>query len=203
VTTVAEQKNALRARMRTLAGAADPASLAADSRRAVSALLAHEAFSRASALMLYIATRGEPDLAPLIPAALARAKTVALPRMDWDAHTMTPVAIDRPDFPTEVRRHGIAEPAAGPEVPLAELDLVLVPGLAFDSLGFRLGRGAGFYDRFLADLRRARPAGRTDALVVGVCSDAQIVPEVPHDAHDQPVDALLTQSGVRQCRASG
>lgn len=203
MTSVAEQKQALRARMRTLAGAIDPASLAAESRLAVSALLAHDAFARADALMLYIATRGEPDLAPLVPAALARGKAVALPRMEWDARAMTPVAVASPEFPTEVRRHGIVEPAAGPEVPLADLDLVLVPGLAFDSQGFRLGRGAGFYDRFLADLRAARPSRRTAALVLGVCSDAQIVPAVPHDSHDQPVDALLTPLGVRQCRASG
>lgn len=84
---------------------------------------------------------------------------------------------------------GIWEPLPAPErfVSADAFDLVLVPGLAFDLNGGRLGRGAGFYDRFLATLS---PKAR----LVGVALDEQIVEQTPRDAFDLPVDALATPS---------
>lgn len=84
---------------------------------------------------------------------------------------------------------GIWEPAPAPNrlVGPAAFDVVLVPGLAFDLNGGRLGRGAGFYDRFLATL----PA---QTRLVGVALDEQIVDQAPRDAFDLPVDALATPS---------
>ena len=82
-------------------------------------------------------------------------------------------------------RHGIREPAADVSaVPPGEIDLVLVPGLAFDEAGRRLGRGAGYYDRFLAPLSVA---------TVGVAFELQLVPEVPAGSGDVPVGAIVTE----------
>jgi 5-formyltetrahydrofolate cyclo-ligase len=85
----------------------------------------------------------------------------------------------------------VREPAFSSEriVSLEEVDLLLVPGLAFTPEGHRLGRGGGFYDRLLA-LRG--PKTRT----FGVCFDAQMFPQLPLESHDESVDAVLTESGV-------
>ncbi len=88
-------------------------------------------------------------------------------------------------------RFGIREPRAVPgnEGLRGGFDLVVVPGLAFDSLGRRLGQGYGYYDRFLAALART-------AVAVGLAFSWQLVPEVPVDAWDVPVDAVVTEDGI-------
>jgi 5-formyltetrahydrofolate cyclo-ligase len=67
--------------------------------------------------------------------------------------------------------------------------VVIVPGLAFDRSGHRVGYGRGFYDRFLATLR-------PDALTVGICFSVQLVDEVPHGQGDRPVDLVMTEHGL-------
>lgn len=86
--------------------------------------------------------------------------------------------------------YGTREP--GPHAPrIAKEDIqgLLIPGLAFDRSGRRLGRGKGFYDRCLADWNGKK---------VGVCFELQWVPEVPHEAHDQNMDVIVTEAGVWQ-----
>jgi 5-formyltetrahydrofolate cyclo-ligase len=74
-------------------------------------------------------------------------------------------------------------------VPVAEIDMLLVPGLAFSRSGARLGRGGGHYDRLLME-----KAPRT--VVLGVCFEIQLVEEIPWEEHDRAVDAIVTESGV-------
>ena len=83
-------------------------------------------------------------------------------------------------------RFGIREPAGGEAVEPGGIDLVLVPGVAFSRAGVRVGRGAGFYDRFLAG---------TPATRVGVCFREQIVECAKGEAHDVPMDAIVTDGG--------
>jgi 5-formyltetrahydrofolate cyclo-ligase len=77
----------------------------------------------------------------------------------------------------------------GPVIPLHEIDVFLVPGLAFDTGGRRLGNGAGHYDRILA-------SARSDALTVGIAPDLRLVDRVPVDDHDRLVGWLATEEGV-------
>jgi len=99
------------------------------------------------------------------------------------------------EVPVETHPWGMRQPAAsGAVVPPGEIDLFLVPGLAFDRAGNRLGRGGGYYDRALHD-RRA------DAIAVGVCTESRVVAAVPTQAHDRPVDWLATETGVTECAA--
>lgn len=88
-------------------------------------------------------------------------------------------------------KYGLMEPRISPgmEGLRSGFDLVVVPGVAFDSMGRRLGRGYGYYDRFLADL-----AG--SAITIGLAFSRQLLPEVPLDAWDVPVDAVVTEDGV-------
>jgi 5-formyltetrahydrofolate cyclo-ligase len=79
--------------------------------------------------------------------------------------------------------------------------LILVPGLAFSIRGERLGRGAGYYDRFLADLLAfTGPRRREEITLAGVCHDFQIVDRIPTETHDIPVDCLLTGKNAILCR---
>jgi 5-formyltetrahydrofolate cyclo-ligase len=87
---------------------------------------------------------------------------------------------------------GIAEPL--PDKPVLEPDIVLVPLLAFDTAGYRLGYGGGFYDRTLERLRGIKPV-----VAVGIAYDELKVDAVPHHSYDQPLDWVLTPSGPFRC----
>lgn len=100
----------------------------------------------------------------------------------------------------EAGRYGVLEPPEGAVLrPLEEVDLVLVPGLAFDARGNRLGRGGGHYDAAL-------PAGHPGTLLgsrgpqrIGLAYSFQVLPEVPHGSRDRGVDAIVTESGLHWC----
>lgn len=144
----------------------------------------------AGGLLLYAALPGEPDLAALL-ADPPRGTTVLLPRVEGDA--VVPV-VHRAGDALVVGAHGVAEPA-GPAAPDAAVDVVVLPGVAFDAEGWRLGRGGGHYDRLLA---RLGPR----VLAVGVADEAAVVDGVPREPHDRPVDVLVTDASVRR-RAGG
>lgn len=92
--------------------------------------------------------------------------------------------------PLEVHRFGFLQPhSSAPIVSPDEVDVALLPGLAFDLYGNRLGRGAGYFDRLLL-------ATRTDAKHVGVVPGALVVDRLPADAHDIPMEHLATEEGV-------
>lgn len=112
-------------------------------------------------------------------------QSLALPRIDGRSLTVHWVATPAGLSPG---RFGILEPPDSAPA-AAGFDLILVPGLAFDSSGRRLGRGAGFYDRFLRE---------TPGLRVGIHHD--LVERVPTEAHDIPMDFVVTPAGVLDCR---
>jgi 5-formyltetrahydrofolate cyclo-ligase len=92
-------------------------------------------------------------------------------------------------------RYGVREPApSAPSEALGPDVLVLVPGVAFDATGGRLGRGMGLWDRALAEER--------GAVVVGVGYELQWVERVPREPHDRLVSAVLTEAGIRRCGAA-
>ncbi len=97
------------------------------------------------------------------------------------------------EVPREIHRFGMEQPVQqGTATPTHEIDVFLVPGMAFDGTGARVGRGAGYYDRLLAERR-------SDAVAVGVATDIKLIESVPVYEHDQRVDWLATESGVREC----
>lgn len=89
---------------------------------------------------------------------------------------------------------GLLEPnPKNEEADLGSLEVIFIPGLAFDVKGYRLGYGGGFYDRVLRE---------TSALKVGVCYSFQIVESLPVEPHDVPVDLIITESGIIRCQKS-
>ena len=126
----------------------------------------------------------EPDIWPLLAEAIAAGKPVALPAFIPGTNHYTPRRITDPVRDLVVGNFGIREPAATcAEVSLNRLDLVLVPGIAFDARGGRLGRGQGFYDRLLATVKGTK---------CGVAFDEQIVDAVPVGPMDVRLNCILT-----------
>ena len=148
-------------------------------------------FASALTVMLYLPMPRELDVTPLALRCFQLGKTVCAPRLNWDHGRMTAVEVHGFDDKFEVRRHGVREPLEGRPVPPAEIDLVIVPGLAFDASGERLGRGGGFYDRFLA-----QPGFRPGVVRCGVGYDFQIVDSIPTLAHDIRLDAIVTDRRI-------
>lgn len=138
-------------------------------------------WQEARILAAYAALPGEPDLRPL---TWTNRRTVLLPRVEGDKlafYTVNNAAQLHPGA------FGVLEPdpAHCPAAFADDARIVLVPGLAFTAEGGRLGRGRGYYDRLLAGLP-------SKILRVGICFARQIVPSLPAEAHDQPVDIVLT-----------
>ncbi|MYS72665.1 5-formyltetrahydrofolate cyclo-ligase [Streptomyces sp. SID5926] len=154
----------------------------------------------AHAVAAYVSVGAEPGTLALLDGLRARGVRVLLPALlpdndlDWGEYTG--------EGSLARVRHGgrmeLFEPAGerlGPEA-VTRADVVLLPGVAVDGRGLRLGRGGGSYDRVLA---RLEAAGARPALLV-LLYDWEVVAHVPAEPHDRPVDAVVTPSGVRRFR---
>ncbi|HEV2393034.1 MAG TPA: 5-formyltetrahydrofolate cyclo-ligase [Verrucomicrobiae bacterium] len=181
---IPDSKSALRREVQARLKALTPiqrAGLAAQAR----ALLEQQAVWReAKSILFFAPTPEELDVWPLLRDALAAGKTAALPRFMPATGRYAACPVQDPGVDVTPGHLGIREPIARCAATLlTQLDLILVPGIAFDPHLHRLGRGKGFYDRLLAELQ-----GRT----CGVAFDQQIVAEVPVEAHDRRLDCLFT-----------
>lgn len=181
---ISTEKQFLRSRvLETLRGMSD-----AGRAEKSAAIAAHLAAVR-GVVLGFAPTRLEPDWT----AAMGSGWTVALPRVEGAGLHFHRVA----DFATLTKgRLGVREPAEGGFVPCSAAEIILVPGVAFDRKGRRLGRGGGFYDRVLGEPSLA-------ARRVAVCFACQLVDRVPVEAHDALVDAIVTEDGWLDARSSG
>lgn len=175
-------KDEIRRVMRARRGMLSPEEQARAARAVLARLRAFAPYDRARRVMAYMACRGELDLAPVIADALARGKTLLLPRCEAPGVMTSRRVADLSQL--ERGAYGVLEPARGCAVcPPEAIDLVLVPGTAFDASGRRLGQGGGYYDRFLS---------RTGALRAGIGHDFALIPRVPAQAHDLRMDCIFT-----------
>lgn len=198
-TSVTEAKRELRRQFRERRHAPSPADRAATAARLRAHLAALADTTQATTIHAYWPDpeRGEPDLRPLLAAWHGDGRTVVLPRVD----TLRPPVLThhlwggQPLVPGTL---GLLEPdAAWPRADLARLDLVVVPALAIDRDGFRLGYGGGFYDAFLGALSHLdRPPLVACALASDLMTDAPL----PRAAHDRAVDAIVTERGIHRVR---
>jgi 5-formyltetrahydrofolate cyclo-ligase len=157
---------------------------AAASAQAHALLASQAAWKGARSVLLFAPLPGELDLWPLLPEALAAGKRVALPRFDPSSKTYSAHFVEHPETEVRVGYFGIREPGAQcPRLSSDGVELILVPGLAFDLHGGRLGRGKGYYDQLLAATKGKR---------CGVGFDEQIASEIPVEPHDARMDCLLT-----------
>ena len=182
-------KRHLRRQMKAALGAMPAEDAAAASRAACAALVAMEEFRDARAVMLYNPIPGEVDCVPIARAAWGAGKIVLLPKVLLAERRMTPVRWASPDDEMLVGSFGIGEPASGEDWPIEDIDLIVVPAVAYDRRGRRLGRGGGFYDRFLAQ-------DKLQATTCGLAFAQQIVEELPAESHDCPVEIVVTDREV-------
>lgn len=159
-------------------------SLRAEASRQLCARLDQSMAGVHGTILAFLPLPDEIDLEPFLQNRLDRG--IAVPDVDWTAGTMQPARLTGLG-PGDLKagRHGLRRPTQVDTIPLNEIQLIVVPGLAFDSAGRRLGRGGGFYDRLLAELPGGIPT-------VGVCFDQQVVDRVPVDTWDCQVDQVLT-----------
>jgi 5-formyltetrahydrofolate cyclo-ligase len=140
-----------------------------------------ELFQTARAVGAYMPLPDEIDISPLFP---SREKTFYIPAFDADSG-MYRMARLTPEL--KKGRFGILEPAEPAFATEDEMDLILVPGMAFDRAGGRIGRGGGFYDRLLPLYRAVR---------VGLCFDFQCLETLPTETHDVRMDRLVTDQEI-------
>ncbi|WP_345743539.1 5-formyltetrahydrofolate cyclo-ligase [Streptomyces sp. ODS28] len=171
-------------------------------REAAADLLAQRALelpelASARTVAAYVSVGSEPGTRPLLDALHERGVHVLLPvlmsdnDLDWGGYT-GPESL-------EPAGRGLLEPSGprfGPDA-VTQADVVLLPGLAVDGRGLRMGRGGGSYDRVLARIEAGVRAGRTPVLAV-LLYDGEVLDEVPAEPHDRPVHAAVTPSGVRR-----
>ncbi len=141
-------------------------------------------WQNAKIILLFAPHSNEPDTWPLLSAAFTANKIVALPKFMADKNHYIACRVENLERDFSQGQFGIREP--NPEcieIPLNRLDLALVPGIGFDTMGRRLGRGKGFYDRLLAQIPGTK---------CGVCFDEQIVETIPTEPHDVRVNYILT-----------
>jgi 5-formyltetrahydrofolate cyclo-ligase len=151
-------------------------------------LFALDAFRRARAVCFFVGMDEEVNTLPMIEKTMAMGKRVLVPQVNLENKELRLFEVR--DLRRDLRPGvlGILEPDPASAVPAKaeDADCVVVPGLAFDKMKRRLGRGAGFYDRFLSGLDKR-------AFKVGLAFSFQVFPEIPHEEHDHDLDEVLTE----------
>lgn len=148
-------------------------------------------FQAARVVMVYVSTSAEVDTASLALRAWQAGKTVVVPKVSWDQRRMLPVEITSLNTGMTTTGPGVREPIAGNPMPVEFIDLVIVPGLGFTKTGYRIGRGMGFYDRFLAQSNFV-------GLSCGLAFTEQIIDDLPVLDHDMPLSMLATDQSLRR-----
>ncbi len=159
------------------------------SRQAQQQLIDADCFRHASSVALYNSVNNEVHTDQLFIEAKAQGKQVYFPRVCGEQLSFLQV-----ESLHELRPgcFGVAEPVAGAECRIDDLDLIVVPGVAFDRHGFRLGYGKGFYDRELSRIS-------VMAFSVGLCYEFQLCEALPVEEHDLPVSFIATDAQFISC----
>jgi len=187
--TVTAQKIQLRAQSRQVRQALGETFRAQASQAIRAHITGWTVFQNAQVILTYMPIKAEVDLRPLLE---------DFPHKRWVLPRILPEAqhslLFHPYDPTQLVRHrfGMDEPAASlPQIPPAEIQLALVPGLAYDCHGWRLGYGGGYYDRFLA----AFPG-----ISLGISFDTLLLDSLPRGEYDLPMHWLVTEKGLMRAQ---
>ncbi len=182
--SVRNQKKILRLELKKRLAALTPKSRKARSLKIFRKVLKNPFYKKAGSILVYVSFGNEVETGPLIRHALKDGKRIFAAKVRVSDKKIHIYRIQ--DFKKDLRRgaFGIMEPKCRQQGKASELDLVLVPGLGFDRKGRRLGRGEGYFDRFLARASRAKK--------IGLAFRVQLVPRIPALKHDIPVDKIIT-----------
>ena len=159
-------------------------------------LIALDPFKSANTVMLYLPMADEVDVTNVALRCFQRGISVCAPRINWETKRLTPTEIHDFDDAIEIGRNSVPEPSPGRPIPPSDIDFIVIPGVAFDAHGARVGRGGGFYDRFLGC-----SGLRSRTIRCGIGFDVQMVDEAPSLAHDVRLDMVVTDRRAIQLRA--
>jgi 5-formyltetrahydrofolate cyclo-ligase len=148
-------------------------------------------YRRAEIVMIYLSMSKEVDTTRIALQCWSDLKRVLAPKTSWEQRRLLPIEINSLTSDVAPGVIGIREPTGGLPIPVGDIDLVLVPGLAFDQAGNRLGRGRGLYERFLAH-------HDFHGIVCGLALEEQMMVEIPREEADVRVDLLVTDACVRR-----
>lgn len=185
-----QEKRLLRQKISARIAAASPDDRAAWSRSIVECVLSLDCYRSARTVLAFHPLPDETDITSILEAVIAHGKQLYLPRVDRKLPGMMAVVRVTDLKCLAPSALCILEPAKGDVLTdLSKLDLVIVPGRAFDVKGRRVGRGGGYYDRLFQKL-----SPRTKR--VGIAFSCQIVDEVPHEEWDAGVDMVVSENGI-------
>jgi len=155
-------------------------------------------FKKAKMVLFYLSLAEEVQTYKMIEDALKMGKRVAVPTVSLKKNEIVPFEIKNPRCRLVQGPFNVPEPASCERYPvfLEEIDLVVVPGVAFDKKGGRIGFGGGFYDRLLVRFSEIK----NEVKFVGLAFECQIVERVPREQHDVLVDFIITEKRVIFCK---
>lgn len=184
-------KRELRQHLRQVVAEISPDEIHRRSLQACTLLGGTQEYARAEVVMVFLSLPTEIDTTSLVLRCWRDSKRVLAPKVSWEQRRMLPIEIKSLSDDVQETPLGIREPAKGVPFPVGNIDLVVVPGLGYDLHGNRIGRGRGFYDRFLAhrDWR---------GVACGLAFEQQVVEDVPTEENDMRVDMLVTDRAVRR-----
>ncbi len=185
-TNTAHRKAALRAQMHPLLHALQAARAASLSHTILERVIALPEFDKARSVLSFVSMAGEVDTHDLIRHCLRAGKRVCVPVFDRSRNAYFAAAIHDFDLDLRLGHYDILEPRDAKPAE-TQADLAIVPGVAFDRHGHRLGRGKGYFDRLLAGFR---------GIKVALVFDFQLVDHVPFGDHDIPMDIVVTEARV-------
>jgi 5-formyltetrahydrofolate cyclo-ligase len=148
-------------------------------------------FLEARIVLLYHSHKSEVDTGAIIRKALALEKVVALPWIDQEKMEIVPFKVDDLKQDTQPGYRGIREPIPQrcKQIPVQHINVAIIPGVAFDERGGRIGYGTGFYDRFIPQLD-------ITTRKVALAFECQIVPQIPMEPHDRYIDIIITEKRI-------
>ncbi len=165
-------------------------SLEQKSKKIAEQLFCTEEFNSAKTIMVFVPIKNEPETRSIIEKAWQQNKRVCVPLTDFSSNEIFPIEIN--DFSElEEKKFGLLEPKnTVKKIDASEIDLVLVPGIAFDKKGNRVGYGKGFFDRFLE---------KTNCCTIGLCFEQHLEKKLPVEPHDKRVKKIITEKRVLEC----
>jgi 5-formyltetrahydrofolate cyclo-ligase len=182
-------KDILRSRLKNTENSIDKAVLHKKSTAIINRLKAQEIFQKAQNIHCYVSTEFEVNTHELIKSLIKKKNYVIVPYIEHGLKSSYLVNWDD----LAIGTFGILEPEIKKNVNNEEIDIIIIPGIAFDVKGYRLGRGKGYYDRFLLKMKAKK---------IALAFEYQLLPKIPHDKHDIRMDYIITEKRVIKCDIS-
>lgn len=184
------QKQSLRNKIAQLKKKHSPKEILKKSGQIKKILSGSPEFKKAGTILFYASIKGEVQTKGMMEETLSLGKRIALPKVSGKKLLLHEISSLHQ---LEKSTMGIPEPKDRPEISLKEIGLIILPGLAFDRAGNRLGRGEGYYDRLLSQLDPRTPR-------IALAFGFQVVENVPAGTNDQKIHKIITGDGIIECK---